>query len=133
MNANYLYKVFEKTEEAEVNDLTVGLAMLQATDPIPDGLTEMEINQFIGAYYKHLVQAFEPHNKATFTAVVEDIVKNPAKYEKKKGKNVVHVGNTPNMARNMDRAGLVVEEDGFAITYNEDGYAAKAIRIKKKG
>ena len=40
MNANYIYDIFETCEKNDIPDLTIALAHLQTTKPLPEGLTE---------------------------------------------------------------------------------------------
>lgn len=35
----------------------------------------------------------------------------------------------PDMRRRTDRAGKTIEENGFRYTYDEDGYAKRAVKI----
>jgi len=35
----------------------------------------------------------------------------------------------PDMSRRTDRAGQTIEENGFRITYNDMGYAKRAVKI----
>ena len=77
MNANYIYDIFETCEKKDLPDLTIALAQLKAVKPIPDGLTEKQINEFIGDHYKDLVNAYKAHDRAVFAdavaaAVLED-------------------------------------------------------------
>ena len=77
MNANYIYDIFETCEKNDTPDLTIALAHLQTTKPIPDGLTEKQINKFIGLHYDELVMAYQAHDRSVFadavaTAVAED-------------------------------------------------------------
>ena len=77
MNANYIYDIFETCEKKDLPDLTIALAHLKVTQPIPDGLTEKEVNTFVGDHYEDLVKAYKAHDPAVFAdavaaAVLED-------------------------------------------------------------
>lgn len=77
MNANYIYDIFETCEKKDLPDLTIALAQLKTVKPIPDGLTEKQINEFIGDHYEDLVKAYKAHDRAVFAdavaaAVLED-------------------------------------------------------------
>ena len=48
MNANYIYDIFQTCEDLDLPDLTVALARHQEGHPIPEGMTEQGINEFIG-------------------------------------------------------------------------------------
>lgn len=74
MNANYLFDIFEFTNKENLPDLYVGLAMLTHTNPIPEGITDREIREFIGGHYNALVDAFKGRNREDFAAVVEKCV-----------------------------------------------------------
>lgn len=69
MNANYLYEIFETTRENHAPDLNVGLAMLRETKPIPEGMTDREIREFLGKHYDKLVQAYQTGDRALFAGV----------------------------------------------------------------
>ena len=70
MNANYIYEVFETTRENKAPDLTIGLAMLAAEKPLPDGMTQEGVRQFMGKHYDILVKAFKTGDKEIFAKVV---------------------------------------------------------------
>lgn len=70
MNADYIYDIFETTNKNQAPDLTIGLAMLQAEKPIPEGMTDQGIREFIGRHYKTLVKAYNTRDKALFAGVV---------------------------------------------------------------
>lgn len=77
MNANYIYNIFETCEKNDLPDLTIALAQLKTTQPIPNGMAEKQINEFIGGHYKKLVEAYKAHDRAVFAdavaaAVLED-------------------------------------------------------------
>ena len=77
MNANYIYDIFETCEKNDLPDLTIALAHLKVTQPIPDGLTEKQVNAFVGDHYEDLVNAYKAHDRAVFAdavaaAVLED-------------------------------------------------------------
>ena len=70
MNAEYIYDIFETTEKNGDPDLIIGLAKLQAEQPIPEGITEKELCSFIGRHYKALVDAYKGHDRAAFEETV---------------------------------------------------------------
>lgn len=70
MNANYIYDIFETCEKKDLPDLTIALAHLKTTQPIPDGLTEKQVNAFVGDHYEDLVKAYKAHDRAVFAAAV---------------------------------------------------------------
>ena len=71
MNANYIYEVFETTSKNGDPDLFIGLAKLKVEKPIPAGMTEKELCEFIGRHYDELVKAYAKHDRAVFQAAVE--------------------------------------------------------------
>ena len=66
MNANYIYDIFTTCEEQDLPDLTIALA-----HPIPEGMTEQGINEFIGGHYEALVDAFADQDREAFAAAVQ--------------------------------------------------------------
>lgn len=70
MNANYIYDIFETTEERQAPDLNIGLAMLQESKPIPEGMTDRDIREFMGRHYEKLVAAYRAKDRYVFGAVV---------------------------------------------------------------
>lgn len=70
MNAEYIYDIFEETECNQDPDLLIGLAKLQAEQPIPEGITEKELCTFIGRHYQALVDAYKAHDRAAFEKTV---------------------------------------------------------------
>ncbi len=70
MNAEYIYDIFETTEKNGDPDLIIGLAKLQAEQPIPEGITEKELCSFIGRHYQTLVDAYKAHDRAAFEEAV---------------------------------------------------------------
>lgn len=70
MNANYIYDIFETTKKNDANDLHVGLAMLQEKKPIPEGMTDQGIREFMGRHYKALVKAYNTGDKELFAGIV---------------------------------------------------------------
>lgn len=70
MNAEYIYDIFEETERNQDPDLLIGLAKLQAEQPIPEGTTEKELCTFIGRHYQTLVDAYKAHDRAAFEETV---------------------------------------------------------------
>lgn len=70
MNAEYIYDIFEETERNQDPDLLIGLAKLQAEQPIPEGITEKELCSFIGRHYQALVDAYNAHDRAAFEETV---------------------------------------------------------------
>ena len=75
MNANYIYDIFQTCEDMDLPDLTIALAHHQAARPIPEGMTEKGINEFIGGHYEALVDAFADHDREAFAAAVAAGVK----------------------------------------------------------
>lgn len=71
MNANYIYDIFQTCEELDLPDLTIALARHKEGHPIPEGMTEKGINEFIGGHYETLVDAFAAHDREAFAAAVE--------------------------------------------------------------
>lgn len=70
MNAEYIYDIFEETECNQDPDLLIGLAKLQAEQPIPEGTTEKELCTFIGRHYQALVDAYKAHDRSAFEETV---------------------------------------------------------------
>lgn len=70
MNAEYIYDIFEETERNQDPDLLIGLAKLQAEQPIPAGTTEKDLCSFIGRHYNALVDAYKGHDRAAFEETV---------------------------------------------------------------
>lgn len=70
MDANYIYDIFEETRKNNAPDLYIGLAMLQADKPIPEGQTDREIREFIGAHYNALVEAYKAKDREVMAASV---------------------------------------------------------------
>ena len=70
MNAEYIYDIFEETERNQDPDLLIGLAKLQAEQPIPEGTTEKELCTFLGRHYQALVDAYKGHDRAAFEETV---------------------------------------------------------------
>lgn len=73
MNANYLYDIFETTRKHGAPDLTIGLAMLKAEQPIPDGLTDQAVRQFLGRHYEALAKAYQSGDRQVFAQAVAAI------------------------------------------------------------
>ena len=71
MNANYIYDIFAACEELDLPDLTLALAHHKEAHPIPEGMTEQGINEFIGGHYEALVDAFAGHDREAFAAAVQ--------------------------------------------------------------
>ena len=70
MNANYIYDIFEATRENNAPDLNVGLAMLRESKPIPSGMADRDIREFMGRHYEKLVAAYRAKDRYVFGAVV---------------------------------------------------------------
>lgn len=70
MNADYIYAIFDTCKQEDLPDLTIAQAYLQTKSPIPDGLTEQQINQFMGRHYDVLVEAYRTGDVDTFRATV---------------------------------------------------------------
>ena len=75
MNANYIYDIFQTCEDLDLPDLTIALARHQEAHPIPAGMTEKGINEFVGGHYEALVDAFADHDREAFAAAVAAGVK----------------------------------------------------------
>ena len=71
MNANYIYDIFQTCEDLDLPDLTIALARHQEAHPIPEGMTEQSINEFIGGHYEALVDAFAGHAREAFATAVQ--------------------------------------------------------------
>ena len=84
MNANYIYDIFETCEKNDLPDLTIALAHLKVTQPIPDGLTEKQVNTFVGDHYEDLVKAYKAHDRAVFADAVAAAVLEDEEEEKEK-------------------------------------------------
>lgn len=52
MNANYIYDIFQTCEDLDLPDLTIALAHHKEAHPIPEGMTEQGINEFVGNHYE---------------------------------------------------------------------------------
>lgn len=70
MNANYIYDIFEATGKNAAPDLNVGLAMLQVTKPIPEGMADRDIREFMGRHYEKLVAAYRAKDREAFAVTV---------------------------------------------------------------
>lgn len=70
MNADYIYAIFDTCKQEALPDLTIALAHLQASCPIPDSMTEQQINQFLGRHCDVLVEAYRTGDVDTFRATV---------------------------------------------------------------
>lgn len=70
MNANYIYEIFQTTEEKQAPDLNIGLAILRETKPIPEGMEDQGVREFIGRHYKRLVKAYKAKDREAFAAAV---------------------------------------------------------------
>ncbi|MGI5963737.1 MAG: hypothetical protein ACOX7N_08495 [Lawsonibacter sp.] len=72
MDAKILYEVYQTTRANQVNDLTIGLAMLK--DQRPDlGITHEQdkaIRGFIARHGDKLARAYEQRDEALFAQVV---------------------------------------------------------------
>lgn len=71
MNANYIYDIFQTCEDLDLPDLTIALARHKEGHPIPEGMTEQGINEFIGGHYEALVDAFADQDREAFAAAVQ--------------------------------------------------------------
>lgn len=69
MNANYIYDIFETTEKNDAPDLTIGLAMLKAEQPVPDE-EDKAVREFLGRHYEALVASYKARDREAFAAVV---------------------------------------------------------------
>ena len=70
VNAEYLYGLYQCNEANDLPDLTIALAHLQASCPIPDGMTEQQITRFLGRHYDALVEAYRTGHTDGFRAAV---------------------------------------------------------------
>ena len=70
MNANYIYDIFATCEDLDLPDLTIALAHHKEAHPIPEGMTEQGINEFVSNHYEALVDAFAGHDREAFAAAV---------------------------------------------------------------
>ena len=70
MNANYIYDIFKTTEERQAPDLNIGLAMLQESKPIPEGMADRDIRAFMGRHYEKLVAAYRAKDREAFAVTV---------------------------------------------------------------
>lgn len=70
MNANYIYDIFETTSKNNAPDLNIGLAMLQESKPIPQGMADRDIREFVGRHYEKLVAAYRAKDREAFAAAV---------------------------------------------------------------
>lgn len=75
MNANYLYDIFEATKKSGAPDLFIGLAMLAAEKPAPEGMNDAEVRQFLGRHYEGLTKAFATGDREFFADTVAACVK----------------------------------------------------------
>ena len=71
MNANYIYDFFQPCEELALPALPIALARHKEGHPIPEGMTEQGINEFIGGHYEALVDAFADQDREAFAAAVQ--------------------------------------------------------------
>lgn len=70
MNANYIYDIFSVTKEKGLPDLNVGLAVLKLDKPIPEGMSDKSIREFLGKHYTELVEAFKSGDRQVFADAV---------------------------------------------------------------
>ena len=75
MKANYIYDIFQTCEDMDLPDLTIALARHKEAHPIPEGMTEQGINEFVGGHYEALVDAFADHDREAFAVAVAAGVK----------------------------------------------------------
>lgn len=81
MKANYIYDIFQTCEDLDLPDLTVALARHKEAHPIPEGMTEQGINEFIGGHYEALVDAFAGHDREAFAAAVQAGIQEDEEYQ----------------------------------------------------
>lgn len=74
MNANYIYDIFETCKTNDLPDLIIALAQHKDKAPIPEGMTEKGINQFMGRHYDKLVEAYKTGSRGVFSDVVRACV-----------------------------------------------------------
>ena len=74
MDAKYIYEVFKTTGEYKLPDLILGLARLQFEKncPIPNGMTDKGIREFMGRHYNALVTAYKSRDFETFAKAVAE-------------------------------------------------------------
>ena len=82
MDASYIYDIFEATEKNRDNDLLIGMAKLKAVKPLPEGMDERELCQFIGKHYHELVEAYAARDLAVMEEAVLDCEAQDAEDEK---------------------------------------------------
>lgn len=73
MNANYIYDIFETTNKHGCPDLYIGLAMLKAEKPIPEGMNDKGIRAFLADHYEELVAAYRCKDREIFSKTVEKL------------------------------------------------------------
>lgn len=81
MKANYIYDIFQTCEDLDLPDLTIALARHKEAHPIPEGMTEQGINEFIGGHYEALVDAFAGHDREAFAAAVQAGIQEDEEYQ----------------------------------------------------
>lgn len=74
MNANYLYDIFETATKND-QPLEIAIEILRGINPIPDGMTKQEINEFVGLHYDPLWRAYQTHNRKLFADIVAVCIK----------------------------------------------------------
>jgi hypothetical protein len=86
MNGEILYQVYQTTQANQVNDLTIGLAMLK--DQRPDlGITHEQdkaIRSLIARHGEKLARAYEQRDEALFVQVVAQCEEEDRKAEGQK-------------------------------------------------
>jgi hypothetical protein len=81
MNANYIYDIFSVTKEKKLPDLNVGLAVLKLDKPIPEGMSDKSIREFLGKHYDALVEAFQSGDRQVFADAVACAASDEAEHE----------------------------------------------------
>lgn len=84
MNASYVYGIFQCCEENKLPDLYIAHAQYQVDHKLPGGLTEKQVNEFIGHHYNDLVKAYAPHDPVVFEEAVKACVAADIEKENKK-------------------------------------------------
>ena len=69
MNANYIYNIFETATQQD-KPLDIALEILRGAQPIPEGMTKNDINQFVGLHYDPLWRAYQTGNRKLFANIL---------------------------------------------------------------
>lgn len=74
MNASYIYGIFQCCEYNKLPDLTIAQAHFLVDHKLPAGITESQVNKFIGRHYNDLVKSFAAHDPVAFEETVKACV-----------------------------------------------------------